>query len=213
MSYYGKAPYDLGRVDLDWHEYMHYLYLPVKMPHPHGIRIPQRLEFLTPVIQHVCENLQTLAGRYVYVTARRGYATPGNPINRPGWHTDGFGTADINYIWSDRWPTRFALQDFEDISSDHVESVRQFEDQLDPQTIVKYPDRTLLRLDSSVVHAAPEIPAPGGDRSFLKISVSDERYNLLGNSHNYLFGYDWKMFSRSEVRNDPAYAGGDAGPQ
>lgn len=27
------------------------------------------------------------------------------------------------------------------------------------------------------------------------------------------FDYDWMMWDRAEVRNDPAYAGGDAGPQ
>jgi hypothetical protein len=36
---------------------------------------------------------------------------------------------------------------------------------------------------------------------------------LKGNSHNYLFDYDWKMWDRDVLRNDPAYAGKDVGPQ
>jgi len=215
MSDYGSAPEVIGSFDVDWYEYMHYLYLPVVMPGQYGVRLPDRLEFVRPVIEAVFahEGARIYDDCYLYITARRGYATPGNPLNRPGWHADGFGTGDINYIWTDRYPTQFAEQTFHDISDDHVRSIEQFGEQVEPARVVTYPDCTLLRLDASVVHAAPEIPPPGGERSFLKISLSHERYNLLGNSHNYLFDYDWRMWSREEIRNDPAYAGGDAGPR
>ena len=113
------------------------------------------------IIRH---ELHGIGGEFthIYVTARRGYATPGNPLNRPGWHSDGFGTSDVNYVWTDRYPTLFAEQPFEQISADHVDSVRQFAEQVDPARIRTYPDKTLMRLDPSVIHAAPEIPAPGG---------------------------------------------------
>ncbi len=208
---YGASPQLIGTFDLDWSEFMHYLYLPVQMPGEYGIRLPRRLEFLRALLEQIAVNEQH--EDYIYVTARRGYATPGNPLNRPGWHADGFGTLDINYIWADRFPTLFAEHPFGEISSDHVESIRQFEERAPKGLLQVYPDRTLLRLDPFVVHAAPEIPPPGGERSFLKISLSRDKYNLLGNSHNYDFAYSWKMWSRAEVRNDPAYAGGDAGPQ
>jgi hypothetical protein len=56
-------------------------------------------------------------------------------------------------------------------------------------------------------------PPPGGMRSFLKISLSHQKYNLVGNSHNYLFDYNWDLHDRDTLRNDPAYAGKDSGPQ
>lgn len=211
---YGIPPLVLGHYELDWHEYMHYLYLPVKMAGSLDVRLPQQLDFLLPLVAEICAREGAVTrDSYVYVTARRGYATPGNPINRPGWHCDGFGTADVNYIWTDRWPTRFAIQGFGEVSCDHMRSIEQFEARVDAQSIVAYDECQLLRLDPFVVHAAPEIPEPGGDRSFLKISVSPDRYNLEGNSHNFLFDYDWHMWTRAEVRNHPQYAGGDAGPQ
>lgn len=229
MRRYGLAPEPFKRDFLPaWHEYMHYLYLPVVIESVgvHDIRLPPNLEFLRPVVDAICiAELDGDGSKHVYVTARRGFATPGNPLNRPGWHADGFGTNDINFIWADRWPTRFALGEFTDISTDHVVSAAQFEQQvMDAPGIgpsyyagtIRVEDGvpgTVYRLDPSVVHATPIIPPPGGDRSFFKISVSPDRYNLLGNSHNHLFDYDWKMWSRSEVRNDPAYAGGDSGPQ
>ena len=87
-----------------------------------------------------------------------------------------------------------------------------FAEQVDPARIRTYPDKTLMRLDPSVIHAAPEIPAPGGERSFFKVSFSNSRYNLRGNSRNYLLDYDWPMYDRAAVRNDPAHAGQDGGP-
>ena len=214
---FGVAPDLVRRFAPRWDEYMHYLYLPVAMPAIGGIRLPQRLLFLKELITEImlAENWWDgyYNAGYVYVTARRGYATPGNPLNRPGWHTDGFGTEDVNYIWTDRYPTRFALGAFKDISTDHVRSAEQFEEQAPGMEIITYEPGSLLRLDPFVVHCTPEIPAPGGERSFLKISLSKQRYNLRGNSHNYGLPYAWKMWDRAEVRNDPAYAGGDTGPQ
>lgn len=210
---YGNPPHLMGTFDLDWHEFMHYMYLPVYIDGvANGVTIPPRLRFAESLVMLAIREEQRRGNIWdnIYVTARRGFATPGNPLNRPGWHSDGFGTEDINYVWTDRYPTWFAIQEFTDISDDHVLSAQQFEEQVDGYKCKTYPDKTLMRLDPSVIHAAPEIPAPGGVRSFFKVSFSNEKYNLLGNSHNYDIDYDWKMYSRDEVRNDPAHAGKDS---
>ena len=213
---YGNEPQLIKPFDLSktWHEFMHYMYLPIfiREANPWGTQLPVRLKFARPLIS-AAKALEYEIGNewdYIYVTARKGFATPGNPLNRPGWHSDGFGTEDINYVWTDRYPTNFAVQDFHDISDDHKLSAEQFEEQVDPYKVVTYDDNWLMRLDPSVIHAAPEIPAPGGVRSFFKISFSNSKYNLLGNSHNYHIDYDWQMYSRDEVRNDPAYAETDS---
>lgn len=228
IDMYGKAPEAVAPLSLNWAEYMHYLYLPVWMPGEGSLRLPERLSFLATALNVACFEEHKRRGgtdwldeHFIYVTAKHGYASPGNPLNRPGWHCDGFGTDDVNYIWTDRYPTRFAVGDFGEISPDHVESARQFDQLADSAYHYKYgpikqteaEPLTLYRLDPFVVHSVPVIPSPGGERSFLKISFSRDRYNLRGNSHNYLFDYDWRMWDRSEIRNDPAYAGGDAGPQ
>jgi hypothetical protein len=231
MAYsYGLHPLAIDQLELSaWQEFMHFLYLPVVMPgQGDEIRLPPNLEFMRPIVERVIEHEGFVSmddPRYVYVTARRGFATPGNPLNRPGWHADGFGSDDINFIWSDRWPTRFAVGDLSlppEMEGDHVGSVDVWTKTIDEYRHMGGADsvqvysgepNTLYRLDPSVIHATPIIEPPGGMRSFFKISVSPDRYNLLGNSHNHLFSYDWKMWSREEVRNHPAYAGGDAGPQ
>lgn len=219
MNAYGKPPEAIAEFEIpEWDEFMHYLYLPVKMPYS-NYRLPPNLAFLRPVLTAVYgdQSAKWYNSAYFYVTARRGYATPENPLNRPGWHCDGFGSDDLNYIWWDRWGTRFSEIEFPNISDDHIKSLRQFEDEIawhrqhhSSATAWKtYPDKTLYRLDRYVVHNTPIVPAPGGMRSFLKISVSEHRYNLVGNTHNYLFDYDWKMYPRDILRNDPARAGLD----
>lgn len=222
-DYYGQPPQVVGVFDLDFVEYMHYMYLPVYINESQrsmdgSFHLPERLEFARDMVTTTL-NIERSRGtewKYTYVTARRGYATPGNPLNRPGWHADGFGTDDINYVWTDRYPTLYAIGQFGDISDDHIKSAEQFASAIDAPhyrqgiTIHTYQDKTLLRLDDRVIHAAPEIPAPGGERSFFKVSLSNDRYNLKGNSHNYGLRYDWPMYSRDEVRNDPARAGKDA---
>lgn len=215
---YGNAPEVMGVWDLDFEEYMHQMYLPIEIPDgADGVgqfAIPANLRFANDMIRSAMASELTRGNDwdYMYVTARRGFATPGNPLNRPGWHSDGFGTPDINYVWTDRFSTLFAIGDFGEISDDHVISTEQFtytaEDATDVE-IRTYADKTLLRLDPSVIHAAPEIPAPGGERSFFKVTFSNSRYNLKGNAHNYMLDYNWPMYDRKAVRNDPAHAQDD----
>lgn len=222
MNHYSQAPKPLGNFsDLDLIEYQFVQYLPIFMPDSPNVRIPKNLyqaKKLRDMIHVVVEDqggIDSLVreGKYVYITTRNGFATPGNPLNRPGWHCDGFGSDDTNYIWWNRWGTRFAAQPFHDINPGHVESMRQFEEQVDPDGVYTPPDGWLYRLTPYVVHSTPEIPAPGGERQFVKISVSKHRYNLRGNTHNFLFAYNWKMWPRDVARNHPVYGETDFYPE
>lgn len=208
MTIYGKLPVPCGYFNADLTEVMHYLYLPVQMDGGE-IRLPPNVKHLQNLVQ-VCilaaERLEGRTYRYVYLSARSGWASPDNPLNRPGWHCDGFGTNDLNFIWWKGPGTRFAFQHFEEISPDHLLSLKQFDDQVVADRVVTYPEKNLYMLDSSVVHAAPVIAPPGCWRQFIKVSLSDERYNLENNSHNHLFDYDWPLHPRDLIRNDPARA-------
>jgi hypothetical protein len=235
-AFYGEAPRDLGPLQLpEWQEFLHYLYLPVRLPLNDGGRqtqddatLPARLEFLRSAVYRAINDAIAqphLRDPYVYVTARRGYATPGNPLNRPGWHCDDFGGTDLNYIWTDAFPTQFLrsraplhvsdddAQSMEDMAW-HAELADAYRDERGPvhpsiAWIEDGPVDHLLRLTPYVVHNTPEVPAPGGMRSFFKISVSTHRYNLLGNSRNHLLDYDWPMYDRAAVRNQPQGRSGD----
>lgn len=225
MLEYGTAPECVGRFDFDLPEFMHYQYLPVMMDgdvmpplSPNvAIRLPANVECCRALINAALECASfcwvSRGYRYAYLTAKKGFATADNPLNRPGWHCDGFGSDDLNFIWWVGPGTRFAVQPFGDISTDHVLSLEQFEEQVMPGCVRDdYPQRRLYCLPPNVVHATPVIEPPGGMRQFVKVSLSDRPYNLEDNSHNYLFDYSWKMWSRDALRNDPAAAQADHRP-
>lgn len=207
-TFVSDVPECLGEFDIELPEMMYYLYLPVQMAHFGAIKMPSNLGRCLGMVQ-AARHQTPKEFEFIYISARKGWASPDNPLNRPGWHADGFGTDDLNYVWWSGPGTRFAIQRFTDISDDHVVSLRQFEQQAQPLHVVTLKERNLYRLDASIVHATPLIAAPGCMRQFVKISLSNHRYNLKDNSHNYLFDYDWTMIDRETIRNDPAGAGKD----
>ena len=195
---YGKKPIDLGYLNLHCPEVMYYQYLPIMFPN-NSFHIPKNLDFIRPLVVKVLEGCDTF-NKYVYATVKNMYCE-GN-LNRPGWHTDGFGTYDVNFIWSDTCPTEFCIQNFT-LSDDHTKSMIEMDEQAQSKNIITYPDKTLTMLDAGVVHRC-NINTQSGYRTFIKISVSKDKYNLKGNSHNYgLTYYDWDMVDRKEQRNQP----------
>lgn len=204
---YGRPPVAVSPFAPTWHELMHWLYLPVRMLEVgRAVLLPENVQFARPAIESALHDAQEVLGydpAYTYLTARRGWSGPGNPINRPGWHSDGFGTSDLNYVWTDRCATQLACHDFGEISDDHEISLHQFEERARTTGVVD--TGWLYRFDPSIIHRMnPDANGEGGMRSFLKVSFSQDRYDLLGNSHNHRFDYDWSMHLRDNVRNDPA---------
>lgn len=197
---YGKPPVYVGHFDISLSEVMYYLYLPVSIGDS-GVRLPPNIACCGPLIHAAMKRAPRQYG-HVYLSARKGWATPDNPLNRPGWHCDGFGTDDMNFVWWSGPGTRFAIQSFQDISDDHIVSLKQFDDQISVANVVSFPEHGLYALDPEIVHATPLIGMPGCMRQFIKISLSDHRYNLENNSHNYLIDYDWPLHSREVLRND-----------
>jgi hypothetical protein len=192
---YGRAPKDLGLLYLEPTEMVYCQYLPVRMP-GQGRRIPDNLRWIGPVIDRV----HAESDEYIYATVRNMYCTA-ESANRPGWHSDGFGTDDINFIWCDRAPTEFCIQPFS-LSNDHDASLLEMAQQAKDENIRTYEPRHLLLLDQYVIHRVAPNAAPGY-RTFVKVSVSRSQYNLRGNAHNYLFDYEWEMHERGACRNHP----------
>jgi hypothetical protein len=85
--------------------------------------------------------------------------------------------------------------------------MQQMEEQFLPQNIKTYDNCLLLKVDNTIVHRVAQ-PLQEGLRTFAKVSVSRNKYNRVGNAHNYMFDYDWNMVDRDVKRNDP-YAKGE----
>ena len=200
---YGIEPKVIGVSNIKLNEYMFYVYLPIKMPQ-NNIRIEPRLEPLRDLIYQGIGNEPDLVDKYVYLTVRNQFVPKGLSHNRPGWHSDGFGSNDVNYIFYSNTPTEFCIKQYKDISTDDVISLKQFEEQSSEDCIVCYPNNTLLRLTPEHIHRVG-YKHEDGNRLFIKISISDKKYALAGNSHNYEFEYDWsnEMKNRELYRNTP----------
>jgi hypothetical protein len=196
---YGELPKELGIFEVEAKEMMFYQYLPIKMPNATQPIYEQRLKCFDALVGEF--GLDNYVNSYVYLTAKFLYQMPNCSFNRMGWHSDGFLTDDINYVWCDKYPTIFNKTDF-DLPLDDLLSMEEMEKQAMPFNDVIYKENQLLRLNQFNIHKVAPI-IKGGMRTFLKVSISKDEYDLIGNSHNYLINYDWEMKQRKQERNIP----------
>lgn len=199
---YGVLPADLGLVNINPVEMMFWMYCPIATPRE-GFVIPSNLSQYSAILDAIeAYDHEAFDGRYVYLTAKTLWVSGGYIGNRPGWHSDGFGGSDVNYVWYDRAPTEFLLDDFA-LPSDCADAMSHMEARAAGSgRIVTYPDKHLLRLDQRVVHRCP-VDFADGLRTFVKVSISKERYNLEGNSLNHGLSEQWPMMARGVERNHP----------
>lgn len=223
MSLAGNLPTDLGIIDLDPSEMMFWMYLPISVPNSLVYNLPPNLRMFSPLIDIARADAgDFFIDSYVYLTAKTLWVEGDYIGNRPGWHIDGYGTNDLNYIWADRAPTEFmkvdpmvSLSDDCDISLKQMEDLAAWGEQLGMMlgkqycSFHTYPDKHLLKLDNTVIHRSP-VGFGSGMRTFVKISISPERYNLKGNSINHLLPEThWPLVDRQIVRNHPTYKNSD----
>lgn len=203
---YGSPPVDMGIAPLSPSEMMFWLYCPIKMPGTRVFTIPDNLQQFSPLVMMSRDDCEDrIYDSYVYLTAKTLWATPENPGNRPGWHSDGFLTDDLNYIWSDANPTVFWEPDLRfRFPADHGASLPQMDALAEPDIANhrRYPSKHLLKLDQSAIHKVDTNIQPGL-RTFVKVSVSRHRYALRGNSINHELAADWTYQERKAERNCP----------
>lgn len=204
---YGQLPVALGVHSVECDEMMFYQYLPIKMPGKYIAQYEERLYCFDEIIANIQGDFIVEFGKeryrqsYVYLTAKTRFVSPGCQLNRPGYHSDGFMTNDINYIWSDCIPTIFNDSVF-NLTLDDTISMKEMEEQALSVNERRYPNGSLLRLNQYCIHKAQDVTVPQM-RTFLKISFSTDKYDLKGNAHNYLIPYSWRMKERKAERNIP----------
>lgn len=204
---YGELPKSLGIFEVDCKEMMFYQYLPIKMPGATQPIYEPRLKCFDKLIGAICCDyigefgLDKYVSSFAYLSAKFQFQPKGCSYNRMGWHCDGFLTDDINYIWSDSYPTIFNNSIF-NLTQDDKLSMLQMEEQALPENNFTFPENTLVRLNQFNIHKVADVEKDGM-RAFLKLSFSKDKYDLIGNSHNYLLGYEWEMKERKTERNIP----------
>jgi hypothetical protein len=198
-----NRPINIGEFVTPCSELMYVLYLPIKLAGQHKVTIPKSLlgyeQFVKMCLDYEGKSAD---GKYVYITVKSLWVEPKCIGGRLGWHTDGFGTDDINYVWTDRCPTEFCNQEFF-LSDDHNIAMQDMNSQARKENIVKYPELDAIRINSSHVHRCPE-NVSSGYRTFARVSISNNKYNMIGNAHNHDLIYSWVMHPRGLARNDTA---------
>lgn len=201
---YGSLPEDLGPLALPTDEMLLWLNCPVSVPGSARTWIPDNLYQFSPMLQAIrTYDHDHFVDNYVYITAKTFYVPEGAPPNRPGWHSDGFGTDDVNWIWYDRAPTQFFEGRFT-LPSDCEDSMLEMARQASYNQIIEFPNRHLLRLTPEVIHRVNP-HCFEGMRTFIKVSLSKDRYDLLGNSLNHDLPEAWPLYPRSPERNHSTY--------
>ena len=206
--FYGQSPRILGQISVDVEEFFSYTNMPIKLKGQHEPTYEPRLNAFNELIGTVfCDfvgefGLDSLVDKYVYISAKHQYQREGSHFNRGGWHSDGFLSSDINYIWSDKQPTVFCEQAF-NLTLDDTLSMAEMEDQAKAENERTYPENSLCCLTESVIHKVGE-PIEG-KRVFVKISFSEDVYALKGNSKNYMLDetLGWDYTERKTTRNVP----------
>lgn len=204
---YGDDPKRVTKLDLRVDEMMLYQDMLIKDIGSHQPQLENRLQCFEPLIGAACCDfiadfgLKEYTDHYAYLTAKNLYQPAGLSINRPGWHTDGFGTPDITYIWCNAVATEFNSSQFS-ISEDENLSMIEMEAQADPKNTHTYNVREVLRLNRFNVHR-PSMSGHATLRAFAKVIFSRDKFALLGNSINPMFEYDWEFKPRSNLRNVP----------
>ncbi|MER8640969.1 hypothetical protein [Mesorhizobium sp. M1252] len=206
---YGQAPRDCGLVDLQPTEMMFWQDLFIKPAKQFEPVLPANLQQFGPLIAAVmrAEGIDRWIDHNVFMCAKTLWVSAAESMNRRGWHTDGFMSSDINYVWSDCYGTEIWLADeLVSLTQDHAASIDEMTFlAADPfyGSIVTYPDRHLIRLDETVVHRVAEYPV-ARMRSFVKVSLSKGYFNRVGNSINHQLPLPVAYEARTAERNVPA---------
>lgn len=210
MKIYGSEPVEIASdVIVDNSEMYFYQYLPIHLKDTTEFKLEDRLSSLKNLIDLCCYDFsknidKNINGYYIYITAKCRYVPSGENINRAGWHCDGFMSDDINYIWSDCIPTEYVTGEFE-LIQDHEKSIEQMNRLFYHSEPLKCNPNSIYRLNETVIHRCDYNRSNHSLlRHFIKVSFSKDKYNLKGNSHNYLLDYKWEMKDRELSRNHPS---------
>lgn len=203
---YGDLPMNLGTMEIEVKELMYYQYMLIKPKNGQVAMEPRLRPFynlIWKIRMHFIKNFGAEEHKEsnIYLTVKVMYVTPSNNINREGYHSDGFKTKDINYIWSDKNPTIFNTSEY-NISQDELKSMQEMQEQSLIENEITYPANSILCLNQYNIHKCAPITEPMV-RAFVKVSFTKDEYDLEYNTHNHLLDYEYGERKRGENRNVP----------
>lgn len=205
----GNDPTDLGTLTIEgWDEFCFVQDMPVKLAGEPAVRVPHALSFASTFVAMVHAYLFEKYGdgwvnlRYLYLCAKHTIVDRGHTQTRPGWHTDGYGSDDLSFLWCDAVPTMFLKQAMR-LPEDDELAMERMNALADTDNLERGLINRVYGMDDTVIHA-PSQAHYVQPRRFLKLSVSRYPYNLAGNARNPLLPTPWEPTrERGTGRNCP----------
>jgi hypothetical protein len=215
-----RAPLSLGIVDAATQEAFttslpawcqHVLDMPIKFPGT-DVRVPAALASFVPAIQRIIDAEKQLNPSYekyyAYLSIHQSMVGVGERMRENPYHVDGFQgprwtekhPVNHSYLLSDQLPTVFYPIAF---PMDHIDPnfddiYAEFGARIEvPGGVpeVRSKDFELVLMDAYCVHRGDVATQPMF-RTWLRVSWETRVFDRLGNAHNPLFDYDWKMVAR-----------------
>lgn len=186
--------------------------MPIKFPGT-DFRLPEEIAQFKDVIQRIADyelaiNPDCFDEYYCYLTVDQGIIEPGNLQREAPCHVDGFQGARWNpkvkinhtYTVGDALPTVFYPQSFDFSKLDEAKHNYFFE--MNRQValnnsadVFQGKEGEILLMDAYCVHRGSEA-IDLTPRTWIRLSFEVREFDRLGNAHNPLFEYDWKMVPR-----------------
>jgi len=210
----GNDPWQLGdlHTPAGWDEFCFVQDMPIALAGDIAVHIPPEYAFAYDFVMMVGKFLHTKYGdlwsehRNFYLSLKHTMVPKGQPQTRPGWHTDGYGTDDLAFLWCDAVPTLFLKQAMRVSENDEraLSRMNEFADVTKSEHGL--PGR-VYGMDDTVIHA-PSSSYHLQPRRFMKLSVSRYAYDLKGNARNRLLPTEWQPTRERGVnRNQPENRG------
>lgn len=215
-------------------KYLLFMDMPIKLVGK-GWQIPNELAPYREVIKKRADFEKTINpyfnGCNVYITIDQRPVKPNESQRRPGWHVDSFINKETNenevkaykfietdsiYLVSDSIPTQFCPGPFSfgKLNPNDTEKVLQhFETLAKDKEIITYAPYTLVRMGPECVHQVGFNKTNKTiNRTFVKITYSQNILNRQGNGLNPLFDVNWPMYPRNADKRNHVNIIGDYFP-
>jgi len=190
--------------------------MPIKMPDCAEYRLPRALAQFAGAIQRIVDVEHRINPRHAdyhaYLTIDQRHVEPGTLHREAPCHVDGFQGARWNpkclinhsYTVSDVLPTAYYVQPFDFTGLDDAKHDFFWEmnaQVADTNEMYRWRpgNAELTMMDCHCVHRGVENELPHRVfRTWLRLSFEERRrvFDRLGNAHNPLFDYTWKMVDR-----------------
>ncbi len=182
--------------------------MPIKFPES-IVRIPKECVRYNSIIEKIMQTERLLNPDYsryfAYLTIDYSEVEKGKSQRNGGYHVDGFQGARINpkvvadrsYVVVSDFPPVFCVQawNVKKLNPAKDNFFLEFDRQAEKKNEWSPNPWEIILMDAYMVHKAG-IATVTRKRMFFRISFSVREFDRLGNTHNPMFNYNWKMVER-----------------